>query len=169
MIIVTEAPFIIAPIHTIVGMRFRPKTPRGTKLVKMHEKMPEKVNNFFANQPSDPPGPTQPLRYFGLLMVNLGMPPLTPNRPYHRPFNYPEYVKDSDPYAHVRIFKAAIRVNGEIKDAKIINPFSFTFKDIMFDWCNNYIEDYLDYTFAELQLAFYKRYKKVQNDEQVYL
>jgi len=94
-------------------------------------------------------------------MVNLGMPPLTPNRPYHRPLNYPEYVKDFDPDAHVTIFKTAIRTNGETKDAKIINPFSFTFKDIMFDWCNNYIEDYLYYTFVELQLVFYKRYRKV--------
>jgi hypothetical protein len=29
--------------------------------------------------------------------------------------------------------------------------------------------DYLNYTFAELQLVFCKRYRKVQNDEQVYL
>jgi hypothetical protein len=66
-------------------------------------------------------------------MVNLGMPPLTQNRPYHRPLNYPEYVKDSNPNAHVRIFKATIRANGEIEDAKIINLISFTLKDIMFD------------------------------------
>jgi hypothetical protein len=39
-------------------MRFRPQTPRGTKLAKMHEKMPKKVNNFFASQPSNPPRPT---------------------------------------------------------------------------------------------------------------
>jgi hypothetical protein len=66
-------------------------------------------------------------------MVNLGMPPLTLNRPYHRPLNYPEYVKDFDPNAHVRIFKAAIRANGKRKDAKIINMFSFTFKDVVFE------------------------------------
>jgi hypothetical protein len=78
-------------------------------------------------------------------------------------------VKDFDLDVHVRIFKATIKANGETKNAKIINPFCFTFKDIMFDWCNNYIGDYLDCTFAKLQLAFYKRYKKVQNDEQVYL
>jgi hypothetical protein len=29
--------------------------------------------------------------------------------------------------------------------------------------------DYLDDNFVELQLGFCKRYKKVQNDEQVYL
>ncbi len=39
----------------------------------------------------------------------------------------------------------------------------------MSHWCNNYMGDYLDCTFVELQLAFCKRYRKVQNDEQVYL
>ncbi len=33
-IIVTEVPFIIAPIHTIVGLRFRPQTPREQNLRK---------------------------------------------------------------------------------------------------------------------------------------
>jgi hypothetical protein len=37
------------------------------------------------------------------------------------------------------------------------------------NWCNNYIGDYLDCIFVKLQLAFCKRYRKVQNDEQVYL
>jgi hypothetical protein len=39
----------------------------------------------------------------------------------------------------------------------------------MFDRCNNYLGDYPNCTFVELQLSFCKRYKKVQNDEQVYL
>jgi hypothetical protein len=39
----------------------------------------------------------------------------------------------------------------------------------MFYSCNNYLRDYLDCAIAKLHLAFYKRYKKVQNDEQVYL
>jgi hypothetical protein len=42
-------------------------------------------------------------------------------------------VKDFDPNAHVRVFKAAIRANGETKDAKIANLFGFTFKDIVFN------------------------------------
>jgi hypothetical protein len=37
-------------------------------------------------------------------MVNLGRPPLPPNRPYRQPFNYLECVKDYDPYVHVRVF-----------------------------------------------------------------
>jgi hypothetical protein len=39
----------------------------------------------------------------------------------------------------------------------------------MSDWCNNYLGNYLDCIFVELKLVFCKRYRKVQNDEQVYL
>jgi hypothetical protein len=50
MIIITEAPFILAPIHTIVGVKSRPQNPRGKKLVSVHEKMPKDVNKVFAGQ-----------------------------------------------------------------------------------------------------------------------
>jgi hypothetical protein len=59
-------------------------------------------------------------------MVHLSRPPLPQDRPYCRPFNYLEYVKDFDPDVHVRIFKAAIKANSEIDDVKIVNLFSFT-------------------------------------------
>ncbi len=42
-------------------------------------------------------------------MVHPGMPPLPPSRPYRWPLNYPEYVKDSNVDAHVKVFKAFIR------------------------------------------------------------
>ncbi len=48
------------------------------------------------------------------------------------------------------MFKATIKANSETYDAKIINVFSFTLRDIMSDWCNNYMGDYLDCTFVEL-------------------
>jgi hypothetical protein len=119
--------------------------------------MPRKVNRIFVKQPSNPrgkglgpPRPLRPSRYFGLLMMNLGKPPSPPNRPYHHPFNYPKYMKDFDPNVHVIIFKAAIRVNGETKDAKIVDLFSFTFTNTVYDWCNNYMGDYLNCTYAEL-------------------
>ncbi len=83
-------------------------------------------------------------------MVNLGKPPLSPNKPYCWPLNYLEYVKDSDPNAHVTVFNVAIKSNGEIEDAKMVNLFSFTFKDIVFDCCNNYMGDYWNCTFVEL-------------------
>jgi hypothetical protein len=66
-------------------------------------------------------------------MVNLGKPPLPPNRPYRQPLNYPEYVKDFDLDVHVKVFEATIRANGETKDAKIVNMLSFTFRDTIFD------------------------------------
>jgi hypothetical protein len=50
-------------------------------------------------------------------MVNLGMPPLPPNRHYHWPLNHPKYVKDFDPDVHVKIFKIAIITNSETNDA----------------------------------------------------
>jgi hypothetical protein len=62
-------------------------------------------------------------------MMNLSRPPSPPNKPYHRPFNYPKYVKDSNPDVHVKVFKVAIRTNGKIKDVKIVNIFSFTLRD----------------------------------------
>jgi hypothetical protein len=55
--------------------------------VNLHEDIPKEVNIIFVNQPSDLGGsdsyPPGPLGYFGLPMVNLGRPPLPPNRPYH--------------------------------------------------------------------------------------
>jgi hypothetical protein len=71
-------------------------------------------------------------------MVHPGKPPLPPNKPYHRPFNYLEYLKDFDLDAHVRVLKISIILNSEIDDVQIINMFNFTLRDIMFDWCNNY-------------------------------
>jgi hypothetical protein len=118
--------FVSTLIHIVVGIRSRPQTLRGTKLVNVHEEMPKKVNKFFIGRPLDlggggscPRRPLRPLRllvYFELLMVNPDRSPLPPNRPYCRPFNYPEYVKDFDPNVHVKVFKVVIRKNGEIED-----------------------------------------------------
>jgi len=52
MIIVIEVPFVSTPIHTIVGMKFKPQTLMGIKFVSVHAKMPREVDNFFTNQPS---------------------------------------------------------------------------------------------------------------------
>jgi hypothetical protein len=66
-------------------------------------------------------------------MENPSRLPLPPNRLYCRSLKYLEYVKDYDPDVHAIFIKVAIRTNGETKDAKIVNLFSFTFKDIMSD------------------------------------
>jgi hypothetical protein len=53
-------------------------------------------------------------------MENLGRPPLPPNRPYHQPLNYLEYVKEFDLDVHVRVYKVAITANGEQKMQNLI-------------------------------------------------
>jgi hypothetical protein len=93
-------------------------------------------------------------------MVHPSRPPLTPSRPYRWPLNYLEYVKDYIPDVHVKVFKATIRANSEIDDAKQINLFNFTLKDIVFDRCNNYMGDYPNYIFAKFQLIVYKSLQK---------
>jgi hypothetical protein len=90
--------------------------------------MPREVDKIFVGQPldpgggggSNPPGPPKPSRYFGLPMMHLGKPPLPLNKPYRQPLNYPKYVKDVDPNAHVKMFEIVIRANGETNDAKIL-------------------------------------------------
>jgi len=76
---------------------------------------------------------------FLLPVVNQGIPPLPPNKPYCQPLKYTKYVKDFDPNVHVRVFKIVISVNGETKDAKIVNLFSFTLKNTLYDWCKNHM------------------------------
>jgi hypothetical protein len=44
--------------------------------------------------------------------------------PYRRPLNYFEYKKDFDSHVHLRIFKAALKANGEIIDEEITNLFN---------------------------------------------
>jgi len=83
-------------------------------------------------------------------MMNSSKTPLPPNKSYCWTLNYLEYVKDSNLDAHVRVFKVAIKANGETDDVEIVNLFNFTFKDIVFNWCNNYMGDYPDCTFVKL-------------------
>ncbi len=45
--------------------------------------------------------------------------------PYQK-FQYPTYVKDTDLDAHIKVFKKAIRANGETMEIDIINLFGFT-------------------------------------------
>jgi hypothetical protein len=47
-------------------------------------------------------------------MMNPSRSRLPPNKPYRQSFNYPEYVKDSNPDPHARVFKTTIKTNGEI-------------------------------------------------------
>jgi hypothetical protein len=70
--------------------------------------------------------------------------------PYKK-LQYPIYVKDNDSDAHIKVFKKAIKVNGEIVEADIINLFGFTFRDNISKWGENYIQDHLNYIFEKLE------------------
>jgi hypothetical protein len=79
-------------------------------------------------------------------------------RLFKKPHNYLEYKKDSDSYVHVQVFKVTIKVNGETIDDEVTNLFNFTLKDSTFNSCNNYMQDNLNYRFANLEQAFYRCY-----------
>jgi hypothetical protein len=82
---------------------------------------------------------------------------------------YPNYVKNIDPNAHIRILKKTIKINGEIIEDDIINLFSFTLRDNIFEWGENYVQDNPTYTFEELEQTFCKQFKTVKNYEEIYM
>jgi hypothetical protein len=88
--------------------------------------------------------------------------------PYMK-LQYPTYVKNIDPNAHIRVFKKVIKTNGEIRELDIINLFGFTLKDSISKWGENYVQKHPNYTFEKLEQAFCKRLKIVNNDEEVYM
>jgi hypothetical protein len=61
----------------------------------------------------------------------------TTKLPYKK-LQYPTYVKDIDFDVHIRVFKKAIKANGETIEFNIINLLGFTFKDNIFEWEKNY-------------------------------
>ncbi len=76
---------------------------------------------------------------------------------------------DSDPDVQIKVFKKAIKVNGEIMEADIINLFGFTFRINIFEWGENFVQDHPNCTFEKLEQTFCKRFKIVKNDEEVYM
>jgi hypothetical protein len=54
-------------------------------------------------------------------------------------------------------------------EAFIINLFSFTLKDIIFEWGENCVQDHPKCTFEELEQAFCKRFRVVKNDEKIHM
>jgi hypothetical protein len=69
---------------------------------------------------------------------------------------YQNYVKDMNLDAHIRVFKKAIKANGETMEINIINLFSFIHRDIIFEWGENYAQNHPNCTFEELEQAFCK-------------
>jgi hypothetical protein len=87
----------------------------------------------------------------------------------YRKLQYPTYVRDTDPNAHIRVFKKAIKINGETMEANIINLFGFTLKDNIFEWGENYVSNHPNCIFEELEQAFFKRFITIKNDEEVHM
>jgi hypothetical protein len=79
----------------------------------------------------------------------------TTKLPYKK-LQYPTCVKDIDLNARIRVFKNAIKANGETIEFNIINFFGFTFKDNMFEWGENYIQNHPNCTLEELEQTFCK-------------
>jgi hypothetical protein len=88
--------------------------------------------------------------------------------PYKK-LQYPTYVKDIDSNAHIKVFKKAIKANGEIVEVDIINLFGFTFGDNIFEWGENYVQDHPNCTFEELEQTSCEQFKIVKHNEEVYI
>jgi hypothetical protein len=67
------------------------------------------------------------------------------------------------------MFWKAIQATSEKWDIDIMNLFCFTLKDVISEWGKNFMQFHLGCTILELEVAFYKWYHIVQNDEQVYM
>ncbi len=70
----------------------------------------------------------------------------------------------------VWVFKTIIKANGDKIYEEITNMFNFTLRDTTLDQRNNYLRDYPNYyVFVDLEQTFYKWYRMVENDEDLYL
>ncbi len=54
-------------------------------------------------------------------------------------------------------------------EANIINMFGFIFIDSIYEWGENFVQDYPNCTFEKLKQAFCKWFITMKNDEEVYM
>jgi hypothetical protein len=52
---------------------------------------------------------------------------------------YPDFKKDVDPDAHVKVLNFVVKKNVETFEKNIINVFVYMLRDITLDWCHNYM------------------------------
>jgi hypothetical protein len=69
----------------------------------------------------------------------------------------------------VRVFDVDVRENGETFKEYIITVFNYTMKEMALDWCHKYMLKFHDYSLFDLIQTFYKRHRKTQNDEYIYM
>ncbi len=67
------------------------------------------------------------------------------------------------------MFRKAIQVNSEKRNANIMNLFCFTLRDVISEWGKNFMYSHPGCIFLELEVAFCKHYRIVQNDEHLYM
>jgi hypothetical protein len=60
-------------------------------------------------------------------------------RPNMVAFKYPDFKKDVDPNALVKVFNSLVKVNVETFEEYIINAFNYTVKDTTSNRCHNYM------------------------------
>jgi hypothetical protein len=63
----------------------------------------------------------------------------------------------------------AIKTNGETVETDILNLFGLIFRDNIFKWGENFVQDQPNCTFQRLKQAFCKRFKTIKSDEEVYM
>ncbi len=102
-----EVVFVQQPCSSTTPCHNLPKTSGSTPII---------TSTSFQNQPTH--------TNIHLVPTNLEIEQLH--------LQYPTYVKDTNSDAHIRVFKKAIKANGEIMEANIINFFGFIVRDNVF-------------------------------------
>jgi hypothetical protein len=74
----------------------------------------------------------------------------TSKLPYQK-LQYLTYVKDINFNVHIRVFKQAIKANEKIMEPNIFNMFSFTLRNNILEWGENFVQDHPNCTFEELE------------------
>jgi hypothetical protein len=135
----------------------------------------------FDRDPFGGPPPNLPIRLYewSTLDPRIFMPPWYPliiigfkptNKfPYQKLQNI-RYVKNIDHDAHNRVFKKASKANGKTMElVDIINLLGFTLLNNILEWGENFVQDYPNSTFEELEQTFCKCFVNVKNDEEIYM
>jgi hypothetical protein len=87
----------------------------------------------------------------------------------YKKLQYPTYVKNTNLNAHIKVFKKAIKANGETMEVDLINLVGFTLQNNILEWGENFVQDHSNCTFEKLEQTFYKHFQIVKNDEEVYM
>jgi hypothetical protein len=71
-------------------------------------------------------------------------------RPNKVALQYPDFKKDANQDANVRVFNFIIKKNEETFEEYIINAFSYMLRDMALDWCHNYMLEFLDCIYTSI-------------------